>query len=359
MTSSKEKLLTVKDIENGSDFPVFNSEKERLRYMRIHYSKLSIGDSFIKFFNIDSKREQESLKNAPDTCNISACIGSIITLDVSKIVDGEVYCNNNYKETIKVIDDLRYNEEHFRRYLKSTGGKVSAMVRRVIDNIIYCSIKDACVAKWWSEIYNAIKSKKAINVHIDRLFDSGYICSTLIYTAYKVLGINLYEQVFIPGSLIVINIERDFNRWVGQDVLVIPKSVTTFKENSDCKPVKCVVCSRKDALRKQAETNLYHIFNESKFVSKFGGVYDKRFPGEVSGKINTTSKTGVFVEFDDLYITGLYTCDKKTFDRYNIGDRVNVKITKFERKDGVNDDFVVKNNKIITCNIRPVLEIVE
>lgn len=359
MTSSKEKLLTVKDIENGSDFPVFNSEKERLRYMRMHYSKLSIGDSFIKFFNIGSKREQESLKNAPDTCNISACIGSIITLDVSKIVDGEVYCNNNYKETIKVIDDLRYNEEHFRRYLKSTGGKVCAMVRRVIDNIIYCSIKDACVAKWWSEIDNAIKSKKAINVHIDRLFDSGYICSTLIYTAYKVLGINLYEQVFIPGSLIVINIERDFNRWVGQDVLVIPKSVTTFKENSDCKPVKCVICSRKDALRKQAETNLYHIFNESKFVSKFGGIYDKRFPGEVSGKINTTTKTGLFVEFDDLYITGLYTCDKNTFDRYNIGDRVDVKIIKFERKDGVNDDFVVRNNKIITCNIRPVLEIVD
>lgn len=359
MTSSKEKLLTVKDIENGSDFPVFNSEKERLRYMRMHYSKLSIGDSFIKFFNIDSKREQESLKNAPDTCNISACIGSIITLDVSKIVDGEVYCNNNYKETIKVIDDLRYNEEHFRRYLKSTGGKVCAMVRRVIDNIIYCSIKDACVAKWWAEIDNAIKSKKAINVHIDRLFDSGYICSTLIYTAYKVLGINLYEQVFIPGSLIVINIERDFNRWVGQDVLGIPKSVTTFKENSDCKPVQCVVCSRKDALRKQAETNLYHIFNESKFVSKFGGIYDKRFPGEVSGKINTATKTGLFVEFDDLYITGLYTCDKNTFDRYNIGDRVDVKIIKFERKDGVNDDFVVRNNKIITCNIRPVLEIVD
>lgn len=354
----KEKLLTIKDIENGSDFPYFANEKDRLRYMKDNYSDFTLSESFAKYFNLSGKDS----KKFPKVLDIPISplhIGQILHVKVSHIENGKVFVDSSsFKESFFVHDNLLSHENHFKHYLVDHDNKIDVMIKSIKDNNVVCSIQDAYFRKWEQEIDDAIRNQKAVSVHIEKLFKSGYICSTLVHTLYEVFGIEKREQVFIPGSLIVVNIERDFNRWVGQEVLAIPQNVTTFKENSDSRPVRSIVCSRKAALQQQSWVNLYNIFNHSKLADKFGGGSYGTFSGEVSGKLHNNVKTGIFIELDNQYITGLYTCDEETYSKYEIGDKVTVKITEFEKKDGVKDEFVIRDNKIVKCNIRPVLKIV-
>lgn len=354
----KEKLLTVKEIENDSDFPYFSNEKERLRYMKCNYSGFTLSESFAKYFNLSGK-ESKKLPKVLDIPISPLQIGQVLQLKVSRIENGKVFVDSSgFKESFFVHDNLLSHENHFKHYLVDHDNKIDVMIKSIKDNNVICSIQDAYFRKWEQEIDDAIRNQKAVSVHIEKLFKSGYICSTLVHTLYEVFGVEKREQVFIPGSLIVVNIERDFNRWVGQEVLAIPQNVTTFKETSDSRPVRSIVCSRKAALQQQSWVNLYNIFNRSKLADKFGGDSYGTFSGEVSGKLRSNVKTGIFIELDDQYITGLYTCDEETYSKYEIGDKVTVKITEFEKKDGVKDEFVIRDNKIVKCNIRPVLKIV-
>ena len=356
--NSKEKLLTIKEIENGSDFPYFDNEKERLRYMKNNYSDFTLTESFAKYLNL-SVKDSKKLPEVSDIDISFIQVGQIIRMKVSRIENGKVFVDSSgFKESFFIHDDLLSHENHFKHYLVDHDNEIDVMVKSIKDNTVVCSIHDAYFRKWEQEIDDAIRTQKAISVHVDKLFKSGYICSTLVHTLYNVFGIEKREQVFIPGSLIVVNIERDFNRWVGQEVLVIPQTVTTFKEDSSSRPVRSIVCSRKAALQQQSWVNLYNIFNRSKLADKFGEVSYGVFPGEVSGKLHNGVKTGIFIELDNEYITGLYTCDEETYGKYEIGDKVAAKIIEFEKKDGVKDEFVIRDNKIVKCNIRPVLTIV-
>lgn len=354
----KEKLLTIKEIENGSDFPYFNNEKDRLRYMKDNYSDFTLQESFIKYLNLSAK-DTKKLPKVSDLNTSLIQIGQIVRLKVSRVENGKVFVDNSgFKETFFVHDDVLSNENHFKHYLVDHDNEIDLMIKSIRDNNVICSIHDAYFRKWEQEIDDAIRTQKAISVHIDKLFKSGYICSTLVYTLYDVFGIEKREQVFIPGSLIVVNIERDFNRWVGQDVLAIPQNATTFKEDLESRPVRSIVCSRKAALIQQSWMNLYDIFNRSKLADKFGGDSYGTFTGEVSGKLHNNTKTGIFVELDGKYITGLCSCDEETYNKYEIGDKVTVKIAEFEKRDDVKDEFVIRDNRIVKCNIRTILEIV-
>ena len=355
----KEKLLTIKEIEGDSDFPYFNNEKERLRYMKDNYSDFTLSESFAKYLNLPLK----DAKKLPQVSDIDVAliqIGRIVRVKVSRIEDGKVFVDSSgFKETFFVNDNLLSHETHFKHYLIDHDNEIDVMIKSIKGDDVICSIKDAYIRKWEEEVDDAIRTQKAVSVHIDKLFKSGYICSMLVHTLYEVFGVEKREQVFIPGSLIVVNIERDFNRWVGQDVLAIPQNVTTFKENSESRPVRSIVCSRKAALIQQSWVNLYNIFNRSKLADKFGDDSYGTFIGEISGKLHNNVKTGLFIELDNEYITGLYTCDEETYNKYEIGDKVTVKITEFEKKEGVKDEFTIRNNRIVKCNIRPILEITE
>ena len=41
------------------------------------------------------------------------------------------------------------------------------------------------------------------------------LCHTDIWPINELTGKNYTSSVFIPGSLIVLNIESDFNKWIG------------------------------------------------------------------------------------------------------------------------------------------------
>ena len=58
----------------------------------------------------------------------------------------------------------------------------------------------------------AIKREEGIQVHIDALVQGGYACHTNIVPLCELTGRNYTQSVFIPGSLIVLNIERDFEK---------------------------------------------------------------------------------------------------------------------------------------------------
>ena len=88
------------------------------------------------------------------------------------------------------------------------------------------------------------------------------------------------------------------------------------------------------------------------------GNFDKpSYEGTVTGIINSNKKTGVFVELDGKYITGLLPLEASDLLNYKPGDSVIVKVAEFEVQPEKEPFVIGKNNKVIKCHTRPVFEL--
>ena len=90
-----------------------------------------------------------------------------------------------------------------------------------------------------------------------------------------------------------------------------------------------------------------------KNVNIENAVYD----GTVTGIINSSKKTGAFVEIEGKYITGLMPTDSMDIFNYKPGDHVKIKIKEFEVQEGKDAFIVNKKGVVIKCNTRPVFEL--
>ena len=109
--------------------------------------------------------------------------------------------------------------------------------------------------------------------------------------------------------------------------------------------------------------NMYELWNALETKKKLAQLASKSevksdvYEGTVTGIINSNKKTGIFVELNGKYITGLMPIDVTDLLDYKPGDPVNVRINEFEIQEG-RDPFVLnKKNQIIKCNVRPVFEL--
>ena len=106
--------------------------------------------------------------------------------------------------------------------------------------------------------------------------------------------------------------------------------------------------------------DLWNDFETKKKLASLANVDEVKsdvYAGTVTGIINSNKKTGIFVELDGKYITGLMPMDVVDLLDYKPGDSVNVRISEFEVQEG-KDPFVLnKKNQVIKCNVRPVFEL--
>jgi ribosomal protein S1 len=360
MSNKRKKiaLITYKDIE-GDIFSGFTSDKERIKYMSRAYANMSLSKAFQVFY--DLKFDDNTLKNT--------AINKVYTLELGQIYNGYVesfgkngisFSIPGVKSEIVCKENLADCTDSINNYLLTHNNKLLFEVREKKNNTYYVSIINAYYNAWVKMIEDAIKNNNGIQVHIDELVHGGYICHVPIKHLVDLTGKMYTHSVFIPGSHIVLNIENDFEKWVGEDVIIVPQKFVDFKRNFKTGEVeKSLVGSRKKVLQILGNNNLYDIWKKYNLANDNPTVkWDNSFDGIVTGIINSQKKTGIFVEIKDKFITGLAQINAIDLIDYKPGDAVKVRISEFECKEGFEPFVFNRNNGIKECNIRPVFEII-
>lgn len=351
---NKNKLLVSADIADGT---MFASEKERIKYMSNNYSNMSIGGAFKKFYEIES--------DVADTNNVNEIpeivLGNCYIAEVKEISKhGIVFDMPGVKDEIICKENFTGCFDSIQNYLLTHDNKLIFEVRSYERGQYNVSVLNGMYKLWRHGIEDAIYKKSAIEVHIDSLTRGGYLCHTSITTLNELTGRDYTHSVFIPGSAIVLNIENDFERWIDEDVYIIPQKFVEFHTNRREGVVEnSLVGSRKMLLQMQGNINLYEIYNRYLLTkNEQFKAEPESLKGHVTGIINSGKKTGVFVELDGMYITGLMPIDKMDLMNFKPGDEVTVYPAEFEIKEGCEPFVTNKKGDIIRCNTRVVFGLV-
>ena len=366
MNSNKNtttKLLKYEDIEGD----IFNtmSDRDRIKYISKAYAHMSIAKAMSVYYGIDLSNET---KNSP-------IVNNIVTIELGQVYVGEVESFNKTSMTFTIpgVKEELYSNENFttcadaiEEYLLKHDNKIAFEVREKKDNRYYVSVIQGYYKIWATKIMKCIEKMQSINVHIDELVRGGYICHTDIDELNNLTGRHYTHSVFIPGSHIVLNIEHDFEKWIGQDVDIIPQKFVDFQTigyGANKLIEKSLVGSRKLVLQNIGNKNLHDMYNDMQLKNKLVesgknvNIEDVIYEGTVTGIINSSKKTGAFIEIDDKYITGLMPTDSMDIFNYKPGDHVRVKIKEFEVQEGKDPFIINKKGIVIKCNTRPVFEL--
>jgi len=361
--ANSNRLVKFSDIE-GDCFSGFKNEKERIKYMSKAYANMSIAKAFGIFYGQDIEQDVK----------VSPIVNNVINIEIGHVYIGEVESFNKTSMTFTIpgVKEELYSNENFttcyneiEKYLALHDNKLAFEVREKRNNKYYVSVIQGYYKYWANRILKQIDKKQTIKVHIDGLVKGGYVCHTNIDELNDLTGREYTHSVFIPGSHIVLNIEHDFEKWVGEDVEIIPQKFVDFKTigyGPNKLVEKSLVGSRKLVLQIEGNKNLYDLYTKSMLKKKLvdnGATVsseEPRYSGTVTGIINSSKKCGAFVELDGMYITGLLPVDSTDILNYKPGDHIEVGIKEFEVQEGKEPFVVNKKGYVVSCNTRPVFK---
>lgn len=345
----------------------FLSEADRLKKISQSYKNVDVVKAFAMYYGIEYTDKLKSIKTV--NCVPSLEIGKVYTGTVKDIQKNGIEFNfEGAKEfTIVCKESFATCMDAVQNYLVNHDNKLLFEVREKKNDVYYVSVINAYYKSWVSMIEHCISHEDFINVHIDELVAGGYVGNTLITPLYELTGKNYTSRIFIPGSHIVLNIEHNFEKWVGEDVQIVPQKFVEYKKDYNNKVVEnCLVGSRKRVLQIIGDNNIYELYNEFETAKKLAELASKTeisapiYQGTVTGIINSSGKTGIFIELNDKFITGLMPVDSYDLLDYKPGDQVNVCVKEFEVKKD-REPFIFSKRgsgkqKIIKTNVRAVFE---
>lgn len=347
------------------DFVWEENDRTRIKRNSQKFFNLSIAEAFEKAYDIKLNDEVKEADMVNTICNIelfniySGIVKSVtndkIEIDLPGVKE-ELICKENFNGCHDAINN----------YLLNHDNHICFEVREKVGNKYFVSITNAYYRIWKHSIENMIKKEIPLTVHIDDLVVSsmsgkgGYVAHCPIKQLCDLTGKEYTSSVFIPGSQIVLNIENDFMRWIGKDIQIIPQTLTKFRSVGDLDE-NSLIGSRKKLLQITGNQNLNKIYNLYKLATKDGKKptsTDFCYDGTITGIINSSQKTGIFVELDGEYITGLMPCMPSQLLDFQKGQSIRVRIKEFEVQEG-KQPFVIHNNKIVYCNTRCIFELAE
>ena len=353
---STKTLIKAKDLEDV--FNSFESDKKRISYMKNNYGKMDIAKSFEVFYDMHFSPSVKKSKS----------VNTIVNIEVGNVYEGVVSSFNakgisfeipGVKEEIISKENFSDCMDEIQNYLMNHNGKLMFEVREKHNGKYYVSIINAYYRIWQQLIERCISTETPINVHIDSLVRGGYMCHTDIWPINELTGKRFTSSVFIPGSLIVLNIESDFNKWIGEDVQIIPQKFTQYRPAGA--PVEnSLVGSRKRLLQLEGFNNIHEIYTHMKLADIPGAKYTPEvFQGTATGIINSSKKTGAFIELDGKYITGLLPLESNALYELHPGDKINVIVKEWECQPDKEPFIFDKKNtsKVYKCHLRPVFEL--
>lgn len=356
--NNKARLLTYADVMADGEFPLFKNDKERIKYMKQAYGDMPLAKSFAIFYGVEISPEIKKDRSINNVSTIN--LGEVYAGTVKEITKTHItFSLPGVKEELISRENFTTCLDHIQAYLATHNNKLLFEVREKKDNTYIVSVISAYYKNWVDTINKAIQREDGIEVHIDDLVQGGYICHTGITTLNNLTGRNYTHSVFIPGSHIVLNIEHDFEKWIGKDVVIVPQKFVEFRKNFKTGETEnSLVGSRKKVLQIMGMKNLAQMYNTYLLSTKENVKYTPEvYEGVVTGVINAQKKQGVFIELQEKFITGLLPMDAYNLLDYKPGDKVNVCIDTFEVQEGKDPFILNKKGNVVKSNTRPVFRL--
>lgn len=319
------------------DWGALEDPMEAIKRRTRLYRDVSIAEAFSREYGVN-------LNEADDPVISTIGIGDVIQVTVDAVTKDHIFVSQE-------------NSKHYLN-LKQGPGAISVtpgdvltvqIVEKKKDDYVVDvmpPIVDSWLERVKSTLYNRFQSSFA-KVHNLQLVRGGY--TGRVEVTDPLLKRPHYLQAFVPGSLITLNIESDFDRWVGQ---TIPTMITTItKKNGEIS----LVCSRKKYLNSLGGNSLVNIFDMG--YGRDGNPFTSMtFDGSVTGILNSTNKQGVFVEVTDFNFTGMIEMNPTDLVNYRIGDKARVYIDKFEWDVG-REPYERNRDGILTeVNLKPIFK---
>lgn len=355
-TKTKNLIGLYSDDVLSSDFV---NDNQRIKLSKDLFKDMSIVEAFAAAYGDSISKKYETNDPINTVTNISVgqlYLGQVKEFDKNVLtftipgVKEELVCKENFNSCI----------DHMRNYLLTHNNQLMFEVREKQDNKFIVSVTNGYYRYWMKLIENNIQKEIPIDIHIDERIKGGFIGHTNITLLSEITGQEYTNSIFVPGSQIILNIEKDFDKWVGQDIEMIPQKVVDFRKDWQTGCIETsIVGSRKRMLQLVGMQNLYEMWNKKRLAEKNSNVTyeDPILHGHVTGIINSSKSHGVFIEIDDMCITGLLPISPDKLLDYHPDDLVDVKIKEFEVKDGKDAFITSRKGKVIKCNTRPVFEL--
>ena len=349
------------------EWPEFASDRERIKRNSIRYAGLDWSEVFSQHYGIKLHKVKESEGAYSDVRP-----GDIIELrlvEVNKKV--AIFENGMFKENIVSAVNL-FQYERFKTGKWRKNMNVRCKVTDKEQDKITVDPIAPLFDEWIADKMSTLKAQ--YHLHEDRYTEvrnlrlinkAGYEGDVRVDPVSDFCGQDVCIKAFIPGSQIVLNIEREFERWEGHTVRAF---ITNYINRKDSGADRIsLICSAKEYLKFLGDKNKIDIFEKYCLNDNaWKTIKETARYGIVTGIINSSKKQGVFVEVPELCITGLIEMESKKLVNYHPGDEIGVKIAKIDEPMYYNESvdqmqhsqpFVIENDVLKRCKLRFVFEL--
>lgn len=351
-------LKTIERLNNLGDegIPDFNwnliEESDNFKSRTTRYKELSIVEAFEKEY--DFKTTESNMYS--DYREIK--IGDVIPLKILDVTRRyTIFEQPNIKENIVSTINL-FKYPNFRDHYigKTVDFKVASIDKDTIRVDPISGLFDTWISNLTSDLKNqySISEDRSILVEDLSLIRGGFIGRVRVDSISDVCGTDMWFPVFIPGSQIVLNIEYDFSKWVGQSTraFINSYSIQPNRQNT-------LICSSKAYLQHQGNLQLIEWYNLWCLQNEeWDELRNKVFSGKITGVCHTSRKCGVFIELPQN-ITAMLPRNPGDLSRYHRGDYINVSIDSFDellRWNGFQkvhmNPYVIDGDILKECNLK-------
>lgn len=350
-------------------WPEFTNERERIQRNSSIFKDVDCSKAFSLYYGIRIKKVKET-----DSAYREVKPGDLIELrllDVNKktsIFDTGAF-KENIVSAVNLFQYAKFKNGKWRRGMKV----VCKVTAKEADKIVVDPLAPL-FDKWIKERLENIpnqyhmKQDRSIKVSNLRLINNaGFQGDVRVDPVSDFCGQDVCIKAFIPGSQIVLNIERDFPRWEGQTVKAF---ITNYIERKDARGDRMsLICSAKEYLKFQGDKNKIDIFNLYCLNDEgWKNVSNTVFDGTVTGIINSSKKQGVFVEIPKLNITGMIEMKSSDLVHYHPGDQLRVSIKRIDEPMYYNEiadqmqhskPYVIEDDVLRKCSLRFVFQLAD
>lgn len=347
----------------GFVWPDFSHEVDRIKFLTEHLDDDTIAEMFAHAYGF--KLPQSFLDSYEEEDYREYEVGDTIMLTIREVnKKGVVFNQDSFKETITCTANL-YQYPKFREWLPTQPIECKIVAKTVNQITVdpFAGMLDSWIASHTTDLQNqySLVEDNSVTVSSLRLTRGGYLGRVRIDTISDFCGKDVYFEAFIPGSHIVLNIESDFNRWIGHSVKAFVTNYMT-KPNSTA---MTLICSVKEWLKfngNQLMIEWFKAYTENN--ENWNHIKNTVREGRITGVCHTQNKCGVFVELPDDCLTGMINCTPDKLTSYHRGDSIDVVIDKFDEPMKYNPDvdqmqhiepYVIEDNILKKCNIRLIL----
>ncbi len=335
--------MSLVEVNNGNfEFPQFKRDSDRIKHYTKLYKNLSVKEAFAKHYQLDN------LIDTPEEYIISETkIGSSVKVRFSSTEKGNVSVVSN---SPKDLFATKHNVWSWNGL--DTDQWFDGEVVDKGNGVYYVDVLEPIKRKFINQAKKTIKNyfqSQIVVVRDLQLQRGGYTGTINVDAATSITGKPYTINAFIPGSMIALNIEKDFKQWIGKDVIAM---IVNFADNNG---TLSAVCSRKKLLNCSGQSSLINLYD---MVFSEGGEHNQVFDGIVTGVINSAKKKGVFVEIPEYSMTGLVQMPAPELVNYRIGDSLQCIIKGVDWPENKEPYKRNQDGIIYECNLKPVLEIV-